>query len=284
MTHALQINANGVQNLPGEDRSILLVASEEKYKELRSRNQRIPLLEYTLYGELATLGLKAFLALEERMGQHRFKSQIEKFRGDWGDLKLLRITPPDAIKFFTFSNPPMDGSVYRLNPFNPRQYLEPASYTEHIAREKVGAFIRVASTLGAKKICLVSASIESSRRWWASKASLPDVAAQIGITAEFTNDKIVKETVYAEYGKPELPPFVPKEIENWVDSVPEIRALAQNRLDGKPIRLGCNLVLEGSTSSEAKIIGGWNSAGLDVGGKHRKLARSVWKFDIEFWQ
>lgn len=271
-----------LEKMRGSDRQILLIASDNKYEELKRNNQKIPLLGYPSYDVLSTLAVQGFLALEKNLGEHRFRSQIEKFRRNWGDLKMLRVEPSEAMKLFTFSDVPSDGSVFRVNPFNERQYLAPSFYTEHVAREKVGAFIRIASTLGAKQIRLMSATVEKSG--WLQKASIREVATQIGIAAQFEGEKIIKESVYADFGKPDTSPFVPHELKNWIDSVPEVRALVKNRLDGKPIKLSCQLLLDGSKKSEARVIAGWDLVGLDVGGKHKKLNRSLWTFQIEFWQ
>jgi hypothetical protein len=271
-----------LHQLPARDRALLLVATDEKYDELRRLNQqRIAFLPNAPVGLLGAALVRGLLRAEQHLGPHRLRDAIAKFREDWGSLKMLRLIPQEAMEQFTFAEEPQDGSLFRVNPFNNRQYLPPATYTEHVAREKVGAFIRIASTLGAKELRLVSASVE--RSLWRGKASLIDVAVRIGLAAQFNDDRQLQQCAYAGFDKPDRVPFAPPELQGWIDSTPEIRALVQNRLDGRPHNLTCHLVLSGSSTSEAKAVAGWDSIGLNVGGSHQRLFSSTWRFEIEFW-
>ena len=200
---------------------------------------------------------------------------------------FLAVSPAEAEQAFRFDTltPPQDGSLYVQNPCNINHYILPSEYDVRMAREKVAAFRQLAAQLGAKKLTLVSASLKSKKSgfWGRAKSTLPEAAAQAGLVATFDADESVSHQVYAEYGKPVKPPSIPESLRAWIETDPDFRSMAHDRMEARLERDRVALELKSTSSFDASVVAMMNKIGVAVGGKFESLIHSVWNYEVEYW-
>ncbi|MGJ3248681.1 MAG: hypothetical protein ACFE0I_21720 [Elainellaceae cyanobacterium] len=193
--------------------------------------------------------------------------------------------PSEARKLFKFDigHTPENGEILVQHPVAKDLYLIPTKYSARIAKEKESAFIRIAASLGAKELRLISAEVKERRGRWGSSFPVSQAAAQIGISADYDKSGRVLESTYSRFGKPNSLPKVPAELQGWVDSNPDLKAMVHGRLHA-------NLELHRVTLefSERTGIGGEIAVkifdkGLSSKSRHEQLVHSVWEFEVEYW-
>ena len=152
------------------------------------------------------------------------------------------------------------------------------------AGQTQSAFNRIAGTLGAKKVTLLSAKVEAKKGRGRAEVPLPDtVAAQVGINAAFGAESRMSQQTYLEFDKPDRPPFVPPDLKPWVNGDSTIEAMAGTRLETNVTRHKAVLELKENDQYNARIVAQYDQIGFDVGGEYESLTHSFWHFDIEFW-
>jgi len=266
-------------------RSLILVASDEKYTELTNEidwmklvwaaSSPLGLLTYICSSFSAAESLLAVGVLDKKGLQNLLKK---------GEIPIPHISPSDAVIRFAFDHGhPQDGTAYIIHAINPSFYLLPSVANERLAQEKVAAFFRLVSSLGGKKMELVSAEILEKGTKAKIEVPLPKAAAQVGIDASFSTKGDVKRSVYSEFAQPQKAPNVPEDLMGWLEVDPMFRSLALTRMNGELVKTKASLTIEScldfGTSAQAAI----KEFKINAGGQYRKVAKSVWSFEIEFW-
>ncbi len=290
--------------LAPEERRLILVASDEKYRSLVSeldKRKLLGLAPLLLAGGMGFLGASAAsLFLSKTLGATYkgllrgnpdgsptdAKSLVVRALSK-GEIFLPHVSPAEANRRFRFDlGDPEDGAAYLANPISRDHYLRPAIANERIAQEKVSAFVRLAAELGAKRIVLVSADSEETKSTVKGNIPLPQVAAQIGISAKLDTDGTASRQMFMEFDPPQKPPAVPSDMAPWLRADPVLRALADTRLNARP-RLARAALSFGETIdfgadamvTLAKLAG----RGVELGGTYRRVARSTFCFEIEYY-
>lgn len=285
--------SNDPNSIRAEERRILLVASEPKFKEIR---QRLLLRSLVNFNPLTSeywnpleklrrawrVSTASLRALQER--GPNFRDAFWKILTE-GELPAIHLSPEAAQRAFRFDvgHYPVDGTVYSQHPCFPNHYLLPAEFQVRVAREKVAAFKQLAAALGAKRMTLLTASTTDRRGLLGAKVSLQEAAAQIGMSAAISASDSVLEQCYAEFDDPGRSPFVPDELCSWVAMDANFRTMVANRTKARQrIDRVCLEVREtaGLTAEATARLAG---KGLELGGKYQKLAHSIWSYEIEYW-
>lgn len=269
------------------ERGLILVASEEKYKELTSQVdwKRLSWLLLLPLGGVFTplvassLSGPALASLGVTKATRGLKTFFRK-----GEIPIPHLAPADAASRFKFDHGhPQDGTAYVQHATRTDYYLVPASANERLAQEKVSAFLELASALGAKKLELLSAEILEQHAKVKADVPLKEAAAQVGIEASFGASGGVNRMVYSEFGEPKQSPHVPDEISGWLDVDPMFRSLSNTRLDGELHKTKATLKIDSTLDYGASVLVSLSKFNVSVGGEYHKVARSVWSFEIEFW-
>jgi len=201
-----------------------------------------------------------------------------------GEIPIPHLSPSEAIDRFSFDHGhPNEGTAYILHATNPNYYLLPSVANERLAQEKVAAFTRLVSALGGKRMELISAEMLEKGGKGKAGVPLPQAAAQVGIEASFSERGDVKRSVYSEFAEATKNPAVPDELASWLDVDPMFKSLASTRIDGELIKTKASLVIESCLDFGASAQAAINTFNVNVGGQYRKVAKSVWSFEIEFW-
>lgn len=290
--------------LAPEERRILLVASDEKYRALTTELDKrtlLGLLGLLAAGGFTVLGAgaagvflsKALGATYKGLLRAPGDSRPRDLKGlvasalTKGEILLPHLSPAEAARRFRFDfGDPEDGAAYLANPIARDEYLRPAVANERLAQEKLSAFVRLAAALGAKRIVLVSADTEQRKAGGKGSVPLPDLAAQIGLTATFESDGSASRQLCMELDPPRGAPSVPEGLGPWLKADPVLRALAETRLTARP-RLARAALHFGETLdfgadamvTLAKLAG----RGVELGGTYRRVAKSTFCFEIEYY-
>lgn len=290
--------------LAPEERRILLVASDEKYRALTTELDKRTLLG--LLGLLAAGGVTvlgagaASVFLSKALGaaykgllrapgdsQPRDLKSLVTGALTKGEILLPHLSPQEAAQRFRFDfGDPEDGAAYLANPLARDEYLRPAVANERLAQEKLSAFVRLTAALGAKRIVLVSADSEHRKAGGKASVPLPDLAAQIGIHATFESDGSATRQVFMELDPPRAAPSIPEGLDPWLKADPVLRALAETRMTARP-RLARAALSFGETidfgadamATLAKLAG----RGVELGGTYRRVAKSTFSFEVEYY-
>ena len=284
--------------LKPEDRTFVLVASDEKYTEIvRSINFRrlltglwwpITLLGVLIPGPGWVLAIASTAAKGSLMAAGATLAtgtSIMKMCLQQKEIPYPHLGPSEATQRFRFDHGhPHDGTAYVLDPTMSDHYLLPSVADERLAQEKVAAFHDLVTALGAKKLELFSGEIDGVEAAAHADASIKKIAADVGINATFNERGEVQRAVYAEYGRPASPPFVPECVSRWLISDPMMRTLASSRLTGSIEKMRVSLVVDSSLAVDMKAVLGMVKAfKLDIGGRWHEVHKSTWGFEVEFW-
>ncbi len=291
--------------LAPEERRIILVASDDKYRALVSEldaRKLIGLLPLLLAGGIGVVGASAASVFLSRALGATYKGltrspssegEVADAKGlvmralSKGDIFLPHLSPQDAAQRYRFDpGDPEDGAAYLASPIARDHYLRPAIANERLAQEKMSAFVRLSAALGAKRIVLVSADSEERKGSGSATIPLPQLAAQIGITARVAAEGTATRELFMELDPPRGAPSVPDDLGPWLRAEPVLRALAETRLTARP-RLARAALSFGETLdfgadamvTLAKLAG----RGVQLGGTYRRVARSTFCFEIEYY-
>lgn len=291
--------------LSPEERRIILVASDAKYQALVSaldKSKLFALLPLLLLGNFGFLGAGAAgLYLTRALGatargllrspsKEAGSSDLKGLVGralSRGEIVLPHLPPEEAARRFRFDfGDPEDGAAYLSNPVARDHYLRPAMANERLAQEKMTAFVRLAAALGAKRIVLVSADTEQRTASAKANIPLPEMAAQIGVTAHFASDGSASRQLYMEFDPPRGSPAVPDDLAPWLRAEPVLRALADTRLNARPRLARAALSFGDTLDFGADAMGTLTKLagrGVELGGTYRRVARSTFCFEIEYF-
>ena len=288
------------EDLRPEERRMILVASDEKYAELKNQTDWKKLLWVGL-GPTGLLASQLVLQLGPLLGKSAagsaylattWSSLAQRVREDHifdilfakGEIPIPHLSPREAAERFKFDlGHPEDGAGYLLNPCANDYYYLTALANERLAQEKLAVFMEIASALGAKRIELTSGEFSAKKGEGKIDSPLPKAAGQIGLNASFSKDGKVQRQVVMEYDQPKKSPEVPQKHAAWLAMDPTLRAMSVSRLDGQATRvtvhLGFGSTIDVGAEAAAKIA----DRGVNVGGKYRQVAEATWSFDVEFW-
>jgi len=275
------------QDLRPIQRGVLLVASEKKYAELINEIdwKKIIwaiLLPTTPWSLLPMLSSSVVLESLTALGVSDKKSLRDLLKK--GEIPIPHISPSEAVDRFSFDHGhPNDGTAYILHATNPYHYLLPSLANERLAQEKVAAFTRLVSSLGGKKMELISAEMLEKGAKGKAEVPLPQAAAQVGIEASFSTKGDVQRSVYSEFAQPTKQPAVPDDLVGWLNVDPMFKSLAATRIEGELIKTKASLVIESCLDFGASAQAAVKTFKINAGGQYHKVAKSVWSFEIEFW-
>lgn len=236
-----------------ERRRLILVASDEKYKELTAAIDRRKLWALVPYVAVLRVAFGAATAssqylsaqnrivVEKRTAESKVRSvfgllgrageQIAQYYAT-GAIPIPHLPEEEAAARFSFDvGHPLDGYVYVLNPCIENHYLLPALANERLSQEKLAAFIDINAGLGAKRLEVMSASVEV--RGKRTKTSLREAAVQVGLESYVSTEGIVARQAYMEFDAPQRPPFVEDHNKIWLNSDPLLRTLVNARLKSR---------------------------------------------------
>jgi len=281
--------------LASEERRLILVASDDRYRALVAQIDFKKLLTIAspllvggvLGGAVAASAYLArtFGAVSRSLGPPAKDERplLERLVTK-GEIPIPHLPPGDAARRFKFDlGDPEDGTAYVLHPCLPDRYLRPALANERLAQEKVAAFMQIASSLGAKRIEVVSADSLERGGGGTLSSPLPDTAAQVGLGVRFDERKAVKRQVFMELGPPRTPPHVDRENQPFLELDPVLRALVKTRLDGHAKTARVALQIGETLDLDAHATAELEGRGIQVGGRYRRVSASSFAFEIEFW-
>jgi len=283
-----------------EDRRIILVSSDKKYRELilqvdwvKVMKLGAPIIAAPWLSVAAVLGAplagslyltstwRALAALKSSSAPNQ--SWFERLTTEH-EIPLPHLDPAEAARRFKFDlGEPKDGSAYVLNPCVADHYVLPAIANERLAQEKIAAFTQIAATLGAKKVEVVSGETLTTSATASADVPLDQAAAQIGLGITLDAQHKVRRQMYMEFDKPDVQPFLSPALVRWAEVDPSLRALVNTRLATRARTAKVNLTFEDTVDIDAKAMATFARHGIAVGGKYRQLRASTWSFEIDFW-
>jgi len=200
-------------------------------------------------------------------------------------ISLALFEPSDAVRLFKFGvgHTPINGSVYVQHPIIHDAYINPADFSRTVSREKEAAFRQLASSLGAKKLTLINANIETKKGRFGSSVSIPKVAAQIGINVTVDEHGSLIRKVYSEYGKPRREPYVPEDLQPWVDMDADLRTMVRGRINGNLLKDTITLEFKEGMGIGGELAAKLGDRGFSITGSYEAIHHSVWYFDVEYF-
>jgi hypothetical protein len=288
--------------LSAEERRLVLVASDERYAALVRRGVQERLLALgkrflplAAFSPATALGVAGVTLVVRRLRERR-PEQPDATSGDVvlapdalaarGEIPIPHLSPAEAARRFRFDHGlPHDGALYVLDPVVAARdrYLRAAVANERLAQEKVAAFVSIASSLGARRIEVVSASAERVGAGAKVRSPLPDTAAQIGLGVRVDAEGRVARQVLMELDPPKSSPEVREDLRAWLEVDPMLRALVDTRLAGSARTAAFSLQVADVLELDASLAAELEARGVSLGGAFRHVASSTWTFAIEWW-
>ena len=294
----------GTSEIKPKDRPVIIVATPSTIDDL-AKNNFVRLLDFQAASEILLSASKAAISAAESTEKSPLetlvqtsKAAIDAFESTSKEKsivvlenklglkhKLYWYEPSLASELFKFDmgHTPKDGQILLQHPAEKNLYIIPTEYSSRIAKEKEAAFLKISASLGAKELRLIDAEVKEKRGRWGGSIPISQVAAQIGISANYDKSGGVISSTYSRFGKPNHSLEVPPELQGWVDSNPELAAMVHGRLNA-------NLELHRVTLEfhEGIGIGGEIAAkifneGLLAKSEYKRVWHSVWHFEVEYW-
>lgn len=195
-------------------------------------------------------------------------------------------SPIDAKNTYDFGvgHIPGDGNIYLQHPINDRSYVTPGEFSRAICSEKEAAFLRLAASLGAKSIQLVSIQTNDTKGVFSSKLKASELAADLGFRARFDKSGNVVKEVVKQFNKPTFAkPYVPGQLAGWVNFDPDLRTMATDRLEANVAKSNVKLEFSQSLGLGGELSAKIADRGLSIGGKFNSMNRSIWSFEVEYF-
>ncbi|MGK7913575.1 MAG: hypothetical protein AB4050_19140 [Synechococcus sp.] len=270
----------GTSTVDPKDRPVIIVAEPSEINQLALRlvgNQF-----YGYYNGIFNIS-QALVGAVNATPEERFLVVLEKLL----DLKhrIYWYEPSKAKRQFKFDvgYTPKDGDILVQHPIDRDLYISPAHYSRRVSREKEAAFRQIAAALGAKELRLVSAEIKEKRFFWGGSLSLKEAATQVGIHADLDQSGSLIKSVYSRFGKPDFLPKVPPDLQQWVESDPDLKTMVRGRIEANLEYDRVTLEFSERIGIGGEIAAKIASQGLTFGGKNERVFHSVWYYEVEYW-
>ena len=273
-------------------RLILLVASRKKLEEMTACAQVGPAINNVVNSDWTGILPKLALQVYKKVGVESFKhlsdgELLENFNRvmDLG-FPVAWCSPIEAKNSFDFGvgHIPKDGMLYLQHPVNERFYISPGEFSRSVCSEKEAAFLRLAASLGAKSIKLISIQSNETKGFFGGGLKLPEVAADLGFRATFDKEgNLIKETV-KEFNRPNFSkPSIPEQLAGWVSFDPDLRTMASDRIEANVAKSNVKLEFSQSIGLGGEISAKIADRGFLVGGGFKATTRSIWLFEVEYF-
>ena len=271
--------------IDANDRKVILVASSDGLLKLATEKYMAEFLDlYDPFDKLIKYARDKYLRRKLAT-----KGDVELLKDVIAALDLpykpYHVLPYDAVRQFRFGvgQTPIDGAVYVQHPIIPDAYIDPAEFSRTVSKEKEAAFRQLASSLGAKKLTLVDAKVKTKRGLFGSKVSIGEAAAEIGIKISADMNKSFVSIVYSEYGSPRRQPWVPPDLQPWVEFDPDLRTMARDRIDGHILKSTISLEFKEGLGVGGEIATQLATRGFSASGSYKEIYHSIWYFDVEYY-
>jgi hypothetical protein len=199
-----------------------------------------------------------------------------------GEVPIPHLPQEDAARRFSFDvGHPTDGSAYLLNPCVENHYLLPSLANERLLQEKLAAFIDINAGLGAKRLEILSASVETSRKQ--INSGLREAAIQVGLESYVNTEGSVSRQVYMEFDAPRIRPFLADHHKVWLNTDPVLRTLVNARLMSRVRTTQAALRFLEAIDVRREACAEIARRGINVGGEYHAVRASTWTFAVEFW-
>jgi len=282
----------GKPMMDSSDRKVILVASKRGLSKLASLayvEEKLAHLKGVSPG-IWGLGLatkKVLIKAIEKKYRDKPEDEVLSVVDDALDLGVSPVlfNPSDAVRMFKFGvgHTPSDGTVYVQHPIIPDAYINPADFSRTVSKEKEAAFRQLASALGAKKLTLINANVQTKRSIFGSSVSIPEAATQIGIKVEVDQSGSLVKKVYSEYGEPRRAPHIPPDLQPWVDMDPDLRTMARDRIEGHLLKNTITLEFKEGIGIGGEVAAKLAGRGFSITGSYSAICHSVWYFDVEYY-
>lgn len=199
-------------------------------------------------------------------------------------MPVTRMTVAEAMAAFRFGDSPMprNRELYLRHPIWDNQYVPALEYPNRIIREKHAAFMKLAAALGAESITLKSVKVSSSSGGAKLKAPLEQIAGSLAISAKFDNTGTVMEAFTDTFAKPDGAPYVPDELQRWVETDTELERMAFNRMKAKALASRISLSTSSRVGLDADVLAKVADAEVSASANYLAAATSIWEFEVKY--
>lgn len=288
----------GTSDMDPRDRMVILVASRIGLIKLAchaSLNQavisrRLVRAASSLFDAKAPLPIiltSVWSTIKEREYTNRSTAEILSAVDEALELGVSPVLfdPSDAVHMFNFGvgNTPTDGTFYVQHPVIFNAYINPADFSRTVSKEKEAAFRQLASSLGAKTLTLINANVVTNKRLFGATVSILKAAADTGIKVEVDKKGLLVKKVYSEYGHPRRAPYVPPDLQPWVDMDADLRTMVRDRIEGHLLRNTITLEFKEGIGIGGDVAAKLANRGFTATHYYEAICRSVWYFDVEYY-
>lgn len=276
---------------------IVLVATQEKLRDLCIQSE-IPEAVHSLADRNPLWGgMDKYLAMGGKYAYKKYReTDVEKLSTDEmlnlisSNLELgykIHLVHPDNVDSELNLGTKLlagNGAIYFEHPLYNGMYLLPSKYSSTMCSEKESTFLRLAGALGAKRIQLEAIQTSDKNSVFGGKFSAKEVAGELGFSANFDKTGSVVKSIYKEFHKPLFSsPVIPKDLAEWVQYDSDLRTMAADRIEANAKMSKVRLEFSESTTFGVNIAGKMAARGFSVGGQTRTLTRSIWSFEVEYY-
>lgn len=179
---------------------------------------------------------------------------------------------------------PVDGVLYASCDFDPKRYVPFYDFHRKIKEAKVSAFIKMCADLGAK-YCKVLYAEEDGKDISENLKlnNIPTNAGNLNIqqSASFSSQYNFSNSYEYSFNKP----IAIKESKSiWLNSEPSWRNLQEMRLKNNVSICKGEFTYLDEMGITGDLAVSLVNTGLNLGGEFRKIVKTIYKFEVVFWE
>jgi hypothetical protein len=172
--------------------------------------------------------------------------------------------------------------VYRAHPMRPDYYVPLANFHPQMLHDRKGEFYRIASTLGAKEIRIVSSEDDRTAASVEGEVEDPTGTADGGAAAGGHSIEKSMFDLSASFAEPNEPPSKPENT-YWLQQEPMWQAMVETRLEQWVTKFRVNFSYLSDFGVNAEVASSMKGFGFKLGGEYQHKEEYDREYEVEFW-
>lgn len=172
---------------------------------------------------------------------------------------------------------PVNGVVYACPDYQPEYYVPIANFHEYAFQLKMGAFIEMCSSLGAKKCSIVFAEENGKELNFDGSVNAID---ENKLKATFK--KSSSQSFASDYEFPK-PNQIVQFDSPWIETEPSWSSVQRIRLKNGITRSRIEFNYSDEMGITSQIAGKLSKAGINLGGSFNEIKKTKLIYEVEFW-
>jgi hypothetical protein len=208
---------------------------------------------------------------------------------EWLKIKKMQDIAKGEIDYcarhFNFpAQHPANGVVYSCPDYQSDCDLPIANFHEYTFQLKLGAFVEMCASLGAKKCTVIYAEENGKEINLNLKGTgIPSASGDINVEAKNKKNETQNVSFNSEYDFPK-PPEIKEYDSKWISSEPSWSTLQRLRLNNGISKYKAELNYSDEMGIDRSFATKLGKKGINIGGTFNEIKKKKFVYEVEFWE